>query len=72
VVSVVAWAGVGKSMLVNQWLRGLAADQYSSADLVFGWSFYRQSTSGGASSGDEFLHAALAWFGDSGSTSRNA
>jgi hypothetical protein len=32
--------------------------------MVFGWSFYRQGTSGGASSGDEFLDAALAWFGD--------
>jgi hypothetical protein len=31
---------------------------------VFGWSFYRQGTSGGASSADEFLDAALAWFGD--------
>jgi Protein kinase domain/NACHT domain len=64
VVSVVAWAGVGKSTLVNHWLRGLAADQYRSADLVFGWSFYRQGTSGVPSSADEFLDAALVWFGD--------
>ena len=61
---VVAWAGVGKSTLVNHWLRGLAVDQYRSADLVFGWSFYRQGTSGGSSSADEFLDAALVWFGD--------
>ncbi|HVH86910.1 MAG TPA: hypothetical protein VM912_09305, partial [Terriglobales bacterium] len=39
---------------------------YRSAELVFGWSFYRQGTSGGASSADEFLDAALTWFGDSG------
>ena len=32
--------------------------------FVFGWSFYRQGTSGGTSSADEFLDAALAWFGD--------
>ena len=32
--------------------------------LVFGWSFYRQGTSGGTSSADEFLDAALTWFGD--------
>jgi serine/threonine protein kinase len=63
-VSVVAWAGVGKSTLVNHWLRGLAVDQYRSADLVFGWSFYRQGTSGGSSSADEFFDAALVWFGD--------
>jgi NACHT domain len=64
VISIVAWAGVGKSTLVNHWLRGLAADQYRFADLVFGWSFHRQGTSGGSSSADEFLDAELVWFGD--------
>jgi serine/threonine protein kinase len=64
VVSIVAWAGVGKSTLVNHWLRRMAAEQYRSAQLVFGWSFYRQGTSGGTSSADEFLDAALHWFGD--------
>jgi len=37
---------------------------YRSAQLVFGLSFYRQGTSGGTSSADEFIDAALAWFGD--------
>src|SRR6516225_3559700 len=64
VVTIVAWAGVGKSTLINHWLRRLAAEQYRSAQLVFGWSFYRQGTSGGTSSADEFVDAALAWFGD--------
>jgi serine/threonine protein kinase len=64
VVSAVGWVGVGKSTLVNHWLRGMAADQYRSADLVFGWSFYRQGTTVGASSADEFLDTSLAWFGD--------
>ena len=64
VVTIVAWAGVGKSTLVNHWLRGMAAQHYRSAELVFGWSFYRQGTSGGTSSADEFLDAALTWFGD--------
>ena len=64
VVTIVAWAGVGKSTLVNHWLRRMAAKQYRSAQLVFGWSFYRQGTSGGTSSADEFLDAALHWFGD--------
>ena len=63
-VTIVAWAGVGKSTLVNHWLRRMAADHYRSAEFVFGWSFYRQGTSGGASSADEFLDAALTWFGD--------
>src|SRR5262249_3668348 len=64
VVTIVAWAGVGKSTLVNHWLRRMAAEQYRSAQLVFGWSFYRQGTSGGTSSPDEFLDATLGWFGD--------
>jgi hypothetical protein len=64
VVTIVAWAGVGKSTLVNHWLRRMAAKHYRSAELVFGWSFYRQGTSGGTSSADEFLEAALTWFGD--------
>ena len=40
VVTIVAWAGVGKSTLVNHWLRRMAAEHYRSAELVFGWSFY--------------------------------
>src|SRR3984893_13628279 len=64
VVTIVAWAGVGKSTLVNHWLGRMAAEGYRSAELVFGWSFYRQGTSRGTSSADEFLDAALTWFGD--------
>jgi hypothetical protein len=64
VVTIVAWAGVGKSTLVNHWLRRMAAKHYRSAELVFGWSFYRQGTSGDTSSADEFLDAALNWFVD--------
>jgi hypothetical protein len=64
VVTIVAWAGVGKSTLVNHWLRRMAAKHYRSAELVFGWSFYLQGTTGGTASADEFLDAALSWFGD--------
>ncbi|MBV8135227.1 MAG: protein kinase, partial [Deltaproteobacteria bacterium] len=64
VVTIVAWAGVGKSTLVNHWLRRMAINHYRSAELVFGWSFYRQGSSGGTSSADEFLNGALTWFGD--------
>ena len=64
VVTIVAWGGVGKSTLINRWLRRMAAKHYRSAELVFGWSFYRQGTSGDISSADEFLDAALTWFGD--------
>jgi len=64
VITIVAWAGVGKSSLVNHWLRRMATELYRSAELVFGWSFYRQGSSGDTSSADEFIDAALAWFGD--------
>jgi predicted ATPase len=64
IVTIIAWAGVGKSALVNHWLARMAAEHYRFAELVFGWSFYRQGTSGGTSTADEFLDAALAWFGD--------
>jgi NACHT domain len=64
VLTIVAWAGVGKSTLVNHWLRRMATKHYRSAALVFGWSFYRQGSSGDTSSADEFLDAALNWFGD--------
>jgi predicted ATPase len=64
IVTILAWAGVGKSTLINHWLRRMAAEQYHSAQLVFGWSFYRQGTGGGTSSADEFFDAALRWFGD--------
>jgi hypothetical protein len=42
----------------------MAAEHYRFAQLVFGWSFYRQGTSAGTSSADEFIDAALSWFGD--------
>jgi serine/threonine protein kinase len=64
IVTIIAWAGVGKSTLINHWLRRMAINNYRSAQLVFGWSFYRQGTSGGTSSADEFIDAALTWFGD--------
>ena len=64
VVTIVAWAGVGKSTLVNHWLGRMAVEHYRSAQLVFGWSFYRQGSSGGTSSANEFVDEALAWFGD--------
>ena len=49
---------------VNHWLRRMAGKHYRTAELVFGWSFYRQGSSGDTSSADEFLDAALTWFGD--------
>ncbi len=64
VLSLVAWGGVGKSALVNHWLRGMAEDHYRGAERVYGWSFYSQGTTERAASADLFIELALTWFGD--------
>ena len=64
VLSFVAWGGVGKSTLVNKWLERLAKDNYRGARRVYAWSFYSQGTSERATSADQFINAALNWFGD--------
>jgi tetratricopeptide (TPR) repeat protein len=65
VLSLVAWGGVGKSALVNRWLSQMAKDNYRSAERVYGWSFYSQGAAEGRQvSADQFIAAALTWFGD--------
>jgi hypothetical protein len=64
-LTLVAWGGVGKTSLVNEWLNRLEPDYYRGAERVYGWSFYSQGTSEDRQvSGDEFLAHALGWFGD--------
>lgn len=67
VISFVAWGGVGKSTLVNQWLDYMKTENYRGAKLVFGWSFYSQGTSERVTSADKFISESLTWFGDPGS-----
>jgi hypothetical protein len=64
VVSLVAWGGVGKSALVNHWLASIAQENYRGAERVYGWSFYSQGTTNNAVSADQFIEAALLFFGD--------
>ena len=65
VVSLVAWGGVGKTALVNKWLLGMAQDNYRGAERVYGWSFYSQGAAEERQvSADQFIAAALTWFGD--------
>lgn len=65
VVTLVAWGGVGKTALVSRWLSKLAPDNYRGAERVFGWSFYSQGAAEGRQvSADQFIAAALKWFGD--------
>lgn len=64
IVSLVAWGGVGKTALVNKWLSGLG-ESYGGAARVYGWSFYSQGAAEGRQvSADQFIAAALTWFGD--------
>lgn len=63
VISLVAWGGVGKSALVNHWLRGMREDNYREAERIYAWSFYRQGTTDQVSAG-QFIESALKWFGD--------
>ncbi len=42
ILTLVAWGGVGKTALVNQWLNQMETDNYRGAQKVFGWSFYSQ------------------------------
>jgi len=65
VLSLVAWGGVGKTALVNKWLLQMGQEDYRGAERVFGWSFYSQGAKeGGQASADQFIAAALEWFGD--------
>jgi len=64
VVSLVAWGGVGKTALVNKWLLQMGEEGYRGAERVFGWSFYSQGAEGKQASADQFIAAALEWFGD--------
>ena len=65
IVSLVAWGGVGKTMLVQHWLRLLQREGWFGARRVYAWSFYSQGTKEDRqASEDTFLTHALEWFGD--------
>ena len=64
IVAFIAFGGIGKSAIVNHWLRQMEKDDFRVARRVFGWSFYSQGTREGAVSADQFIHSALTFFGD--------
>ncbi|HQX49248.1 MAG TPA: TIR domain-containing protein, partial [Planctomycetaceae bacterium] len=64
IVSLVAWGGVGKTMLVQHWLRRLQRAQWRGVKRVYAWSFFSQGTKEDRqASEDLFLAYALEWFG---------
>ncbi len=69
IVSFVAWGGVGKTALVNHWLkRRMARDNYRGVERVYAWSFSNQGSEERADSADLFIDQALRWFGDADPT----
>lgn len=69
IVAFTANGGVGKSTLVNHWLRDMHRDHFRGATRVFGWSFYSQGArEEGMASADTFIDAALRFFGDADPT----
>jgi len=67
VLSFVAFGGVGKSALVNEWLNRMEFDNWWGAERVYGWSFYSQGTREDKQvSADTFLEDALKFFGYTG------
>lgn len=65
IVSFIAWGGVGKTALVNHWLkRRMARDNYRGAERVYAWSFFNQGSEAQTDSADLFIDQALRWFGD--------
>ncbi len=65
IVGVIAGTGVGKTALVNGWLKR-CAPYYGRAKRVFGWSFYSQQANSLQCSSALFFEKALPFFGHYG------
>jgi tetratricopeptide (TPR) repeat protein len=66
VLSVIAWGGVGKTALINQWINTrMIARGWPDVERYFDWSFYSQGTGDSRqTSSDLFISEALKFFGD--------
>ncbi len=66
VLSIVAWGGVGKTSLVNQWLATrMIQKNWPGVERYYDWSFYSQGTGDTRqTSSDLFINDALTFFGD--------
>ncbi|MGB9293821.1 MAG: TIR domain-containing protein [Desulfobaccales bacterium] len=65
IIYLLASGGVGKTALVNKWLRRMTRDHFRGAEMAFAESFYSQGAKeGGQVSADPFMAKALEWFGD--------
>jgi tetratricopeptide (TPR) repeat protein len=65
IVTLIAWGGIGKTCLMNHWLKKMAKAGYKGARRVYAWSFYSQGAQEGKqASADSFIVESLKWFGD--------
>ena len=64
VVTIVAFAGVGKTALVDHWLGRMKQTDWRGAERVFGWVFSSQGSVEDSSASDPFFEATLRWFGE--------
>jgi hypothetical protein len=64
IVSLVAWGGVGKTMLMKHWMKRIQRMNWHGIQRVYARSFYSQGTKEDRqASEDSFLSHALEWFG---------
>jgi len=63
ILSLVAPGGVGKTAILQEWLKRLQGRAWIGVEKVYCWSFYSQGTSDARqASEDSFLTQALSWF----------
>lgn len=64
VLSLIAWGGVGKTVLIQHWLERLDRENWFDFSRVYAWSFHSQGTTEDQEASEElFLANALTWFG---------
>ncbi len=64
VITLVAFGGVGKTALVNDWLATMAGESFRGARRVLGWSAYSQGSKERVTTAEIFIGHALQFFAD--------
>jgi hypothetical protein len=64
ILSLIAFGGIGKTSLVDNWLKKMKEKHYKGANKIFMWSFYSQGNEEDKQiSASEFLQSACEYFG---------
>ena len=62
-ITIVGWAGVGKTALVKRWLERMSRDGWRGAQHAFAWTFSRPAVRDHAVASEEFFSRAIPEFG---------